>query len=207
MAMGLVRKLVLSCALALVAAALAASTASAQEAGLEAVDEDLSGHCNPCVLHASGETQATVHMLGMEVGYSSCLEELELHLGENMTGTAQNYQSFSHGTPPDCFLTGCNGVGEAAQEVLWPITNPGEVAPNEGHLRIRMCFDRPGEMDLTGVHCTIEARFEENPTVPHHYFFLINDQPCGMGGGELDGFWGTEVNSEKNYFDIEVVHP
>ena len=216
--MRLARKLALLTAATTVALALAASTASAQEGPVEFVNEVSSVHCDVnagnCEHHMVGTHIFTLHQFGSESIVSTCNDEFVLALGEDGNGFVDIYENDA-ATSGACTRIACNGIGEAASEVNWPITNTGEYTgpqAGEGHTRIRFCFDAKATPNNVGVHCTMELDIVKHAT--HKYALDAVGEECPISGMnvwiEVDGTWESEAmphnEGGEHEEDIEIIH-
>ncbi len=109
------------------------SPASAQDTEVEVVDEaNQHTACNPCDLHAEGESHIVSLVSGSEV--STCEDEYAFTLYHNGDGEVE-WIGVSHGAP-GCNITNCLG-GESHWAILNPVT---EVGGEVEHLYIRFCY-------------------------------------------------------------------
>jgi hypothetical protein len=201
--MRIARKVVLLCAAALVATALGASAASAQEEPVEFWKES-GTHCEPCYIHIIGESE--FHSIIGAI--SECQDEFEVEVWEDpdeetgQQGHVYNYTNSDESPVQPCTRQMCNGVGEPATETEWPFGDVVELGPNEGHLFIEVCLDTKANPNAMGAHCLFEIDFEEH--FGHHTEFSTNSS-CIGGAIQFIGEWESElVPSEHDAF--EIVH-
>jgi hypothetical protein len=199
--MSIARKAAVACAGALVAAALAAPTASAQEGPIEVIHAGTGNHCDPCSFHITGGH--TVRVFGVAV--SICTQdEFEGEIYESqelgLQGHINTYEN-DHGVIATCNVINCNGVGEAASESEWDIGPVGETGPNAGHMSVGMCLDREANPNAAGIHCDVEVNFQ--PGMNHRYRFTSNYLCANMV--QIEGTWELETQL-ATHDDIEFVH-
>lgn len=198
-------KLLLLCAMALTALALTAGPAAAQESAIQVEDEELGGHCNPCVVHAVSEEDSVIitHVFGHEEEASRCRDEFIAEVFEDGTGHIDHQVL----TGAACTQQACDSAGESQ----WPISSPGETGPGTGHMDVEFCLEDAG--GGTERHCDAEVQIEEEATDPHHLFFSV-DEHCPITFGvesEVTGHWETEAEhgmdeEGRQETDIEIHH-
>lgn len=151
------RKLILVAASLVIALAVTASAASAQETSI-AVKTEAGGSCNPCVGHVAGE--ASVFAGATEI--SRCHIEATVRIYTS-SGEAELSGSADGGP-------GCNTVNCSSPENHWPVSALGERSANVIHGTNRFC--------LSGNHCNAEVTATEPTT--HRYAVSVN-QTCPSG--------------------------
>lgn len=192
-----IRKLVLLCTIAIAAIAIAASTASAQETPVELVNP-AGNHCDPCLVHAVGNSSVVIIMGGMPIVLTECNDEVEMELWEDGTGHITQYTTTGGAA---CRHARCNGVGEPQSETEWPISASGETGPNRSHVTIRICIEPNWNPNQTGAHCNVEATLTEN--FAYNYTFSTATF-CGAGlNADYLATWTTEDGEDVNF---NVVH-
>jgi hypothetical protein len=192
--------------LALIAIALTASTASAQETPVEIWEED-GGHCEPCYIHAVGKSD--LEFFGIPI--TTCEDEVEAEVYEDPEGDTEGTQGHVYSytnnaaTSAQCWRVNCNGVGEAPAESEWELDEFGETGPNEGHFHMDFCLDNKNNPNGAGVHCpSAEIHIEESEEDSHHYIVSV-DYVC-LNGVHWIGQWETEGDHTDDHDDIEIVH-
>jgi hypothetical protein len=194
--MRIARKVFLLCAMALVAMALGASTASA-DSPIE-VQTEAGVHCNPCVVTATGESH--LNLFGGRV--STCEDTFTAEVFEDGTGHIAYVNENHHVTipppPTACTRIACNGVGEPQTERTFDITSAEETAPNQGQMLVDFCLDASSSPGGTGTHCTADVLV--NDLGNHDYLFTLHDQ-CLGGAIEVEGEWTLTGGTP-----IEIVH-
>lgn len=187
-----VRSLLLACAAALTAMAIAAGAAHAQEAPIEVLDEATGAHCNPCIGHAVGSATLTSHVFGHEELASQCDVEVTGEIYEDGTGHSTQ-QSL---TGPNCTQQACDSASEAE----WTVIAVGETGPDVGHATTEFCLEPAG--GGTERHCLIEGTGTRDPVEPHRGT-TSDEGSCPISPGvslEISGS-GTSEGA-----DMEVVH-
>jgi hypothetical protein len=155
--MRIARKLLLLAMMAIAAMAFTASTAVAQEeTEVEVVDEaDDHAPCNPCNLHARGESHIFSLVAGAEV--STCEDEFNGKVYHGGGGEIE-WTGAVHGAP-GCNTTNC----QAGDEDHWPIISPiTEVGGEVEHFDVRFCL----RSIASGAesHCEGEVTIERTET-------------------------------------------
>ena len=207
-------KLFLLAVAAFAAMALTAGNATAQEEPVEVVNEATFEHCDvaaeTCKHHMVGTHQFTLHQFGSESILTACNDELLVVLGEDGSGYIDTYENDA-ATSSSCTRIQCNGVGESASEVEWPIADTGEytgVQTDEGHLTFRFCFDNESDPSGPGAHCTMEVDIENHGN--HRYGLKAIDEECSISGMVVwigvDGEWESEGMPDVGQDDIEFIH-
>lgn len=198
--MGIARKLMLLCAMAITAMAMAASTASAQETAVEFENEN-GTKCGTtentgCKIKATGESHITNTSTGEEI--SSCQDTFEgsIHHKTDATGYAGHITGWhpkNHpiNNPPLCTVGEC-----ASDETEWDIFDPGETAPNTGHMWVDFCLKSSG----IDVHCTAEVKVTE--VTPHAHQFSTN-QLCAFGTRRVEGTWNQVIDAAHPAFEVD----
>jgi hypothetical protein len=202
------RKFVLLCAMALAALALGATSASAQETGVEVIEELSGDPCSvaaPCRVHAEGTSELHEHVGGVPVEVSACDDEFEANVFGDGSGVIDVYNN-NASTSVRCLRRKCNGVGEPVSEATWPIYDAGETGPNVGHMWVDFCIDTVAAPNGAGAHCTVEVQVEEDPLDDHHYIFSVDSWTCPTLNLELTGEWETENPPTSPHEGIEIVH-
>jgi hypothetical protein len=108
--MRIARKLILVAAMALVAMAFSAASASAVSVTTEpggADCPDLSGSTGGCALHANGEVQLQGHLFGVESTSSDCNVELTGRVNKAGVGQVDAAKFTDHAGIDDCTRTEC----------------------------------------------------------------------------------------------------
>jgi hypothetical protein len=198
------RKACLLFAMTLVAMALGASSASAQESILFYEEVGMAA-CEPCDVHFVGESELHTHAFGFEVVESACTDEFEGQVVEEIEEGEQGHlyvYENNAASSASCQLIGCNGVGEPAWAAEWSLYEILEVAMNETTLTVDFCFDDKANPNGTGLICPAEAHLEEQ-VADNHVYVLFVDVVCD--NMNFIGEWQTEA--ETSLHDaIEMVH-
>ena len=205
-------RVVLIIAVALTAMTLAAGSAAAQEEPLEMQNEPEGTHCSPslsnCDLHVNGVHLLELHQIGSEIQISLCLEEFVLSFDEDGSGYVHVYDNNAIST--DCTRVMCDGNGEPAAEGEWPISGAGEYSgphSDEGHLTMRLCFDRDSAPTESGFHCNVEFAITRQGS---HAYELRANEECPLLGMqvwlEFAGLWETEATPDEDEDEVEIVH-
>jgi hypothetical protein len=184
--------------LLLVAIAVAAPSASADEAIV--VHPEQGGTCNPCLLHMTGTFSITAfHVLPV----TSCREELVATINSNGSGFIHDYTNQDNGGP-GCTRQNCNGVGEAATESEWDISSE-EVGPDTSEMSVQLCLDTKPDPNATGTHCTLDVLVAPAGS-GDHYSFNYN-QECAASGipVRLTGAWTSEADPTEGQ-DVVIAH-
>jgi hypothetical protein len=211
--MRITRKLLLLCATAIAAMALAAPNASAEPGPIHFINEDTLEPCeavlNNCNVHIESESPTTLVRVinGVEQPITQCTDEFHARLAEDPLGSFIHEQQLT-GAPGVCNLAPCTTEPERE----WPIPSGAETAPNEGGMRLEFCI-----IGASGdVHCEINTHVieETSPPAPaHQYEFRANGVPTGSHctiapGVEIEVFshWIIENDPLEDFDDIEIIH-
>jgi hypothetical protein len=200
------RKLFLLAATVIAALALTATSALAEDEGVEVSQETSEGnvHCNPwCFIHANGASSLTAHIGPTEIVASACTDEFEGEVDENGEGHIDVYEN-NAATSGNCTRINCNGIGEDENEPIWPAHFEEE--GGEETINVRFCLDAEADPDAEGAHCDVEIHVED--VGDHTWTFQAVDEPCPPDengiNAEVDGFWNLE--HETIHDNIEIIH-
>ncbi len=182
--------------MATAAMAFTAGAAVAQETEVEVVDE-ANGHaaCNPCDLHARGESHIFSLFAGAEV--FACEDEYDVVVYHDGTGEIE-WAGSAHGAP-GCIATNCVG-GEGD----WPIVTPvGEVGGETEHFAYRLCFRNNVGAE---THCEGEMSVL-NTARPHVYELTATFvDPVNCAGLRFEVHAITEYDPSDGDDNVEFEH-
>lgn len=203
------RTLLLICAAALAAVALA-SNASAVEA--VEIDHEDGTNCAPCLFHATGESEIHHPTFG-EI--FDCQDEIEGEIYHTWTSNPEglghwghifHWNAEHHPVDGDCTRENCDGQGgEAASEGEWAITEVEENSANQGEMHVRFCLDSVSEEpEGAGTHCT--AHFIWTDHNNHNIELNTTTQcPTAFGDVTFTADWETEAPA-ATHDEIDIVH-
>jgi hypothetical protein len=202
--MSTTRTLLLLAATVIAAMALTATSALAEDEGVEISWGSESAHCEQwCDFHAVGVGGLTVHIGDNEVVVSLCTEEFEGEVNETGEGHIDVYTNNPIGE--GCTRQRCNGVGEDPTETISPIHFEEETLENT--INARFCLDAKANPNATGAHCDMEIHTED--LGDHTWHFTADDEPCPPDPAtgintEASGEW--LLDAEGTHGTIEISH-
>ena len=193
--MRIARKLALLLTMAIAAMALAATTASADEA-VGVVDEATGNPCAPtCTIHVAGESSLSAFHV---ITVSNCTDEFTATLDANGNGEVDTWDGVDDASA--CTREQCTDSSGAREH--WPISTE-EIADDTVELGAEFCLSpRNGDMsDAAKARCDVDAIIVEHND-PNHDYEIDLSHECNIGGNpvEVHGDWDIEGT------DFEFVH-
>jgi len=186
--MSSVRKVLLLVAVAVAATGMTAATASAQETEVEVFDEATGTACNPCTVHAEGESR--IITLPSGVVLSGCEDEIDVRLYHDGTGEIE-WQGTS------AFSPGCNTTNCVVNSPHLRLRNMGELGTGQAHAYVKFCL-RAGSTEAT-----CEAEITSQTQADHEYGLTL-DAIC-LGSRRFEGSWEPESTDPQDD-EIEIEH-